>query len=90
VLNVFNLVRGCNVTACCASADKLGNGSHFIFRQMLCVFMQHSEMCKTEIIDANQATSIKTVLLICSANMLGGVLSLFVTVCRIQSIFYSK
>lgn len=90
MLNVFSLVCGCNVTTCCASADKLQHGSHFIFRQMLCVFMQHSGMCKTEIIDANQATSIKTILLISSANMLGGELSLFITVCHIQSIFYSK
>jgi len=52
--------------------------------------MQHSGMCKTEIVDANQATGIKTVLLICSANMLGGELSLFITVRHIQSIFYSK
>ena len=70
MLNVLQFVCGCNVTACCASADKLGNASHYVFRQMLCVFMQHSGMCKTEIIDANQAKSIKMKWLICSANML--------------------
>ena len=59
MLNVLQFICGCNVTACCASAVKMGNGSHLIFRQMLCVFMQHSGMCKTEIIDANQAKSIK-------------------------------
>ena len=70
LLNVLQFVCGCNVTGHCASADKLGSGSHLIFRQMLCVFVQHSGMCKTEIIDANQVKSVKTKLLICSANML--------------------
>jgi len=70
MLYVLNLVCGCNVTAHCASADRLGNGWHLIFRQMVCIFMQHSGMCKTEIIDGNQAKCIETKLLIYGANML--------------------
>ena len=70
MLNVLKFVCGCTVTTCCASADKLGNGSHLILRQMLCVFMEHSGMCKTEVIDGSRAKRIKTKLLICSANML--------------------
>lgn len=59
-----------SVTTHCVQLINWEIGSHLIFRQMVRVFMQHSGVCKTEIIDANQTKSIKMKLLICSANML--------------------